>query len=171
MVTRDPCGAIWPDRADAPPAPFAADRMTEAITDLEPRVRRIVTRWDHDPTGLVQILREVQEEFGYLPAPAAVEIARLLRIPYSRVTGVASFYSFMALEPRGSYRLLFSDNITDRMAGNERLMDALCHRLWVEPGKVSEDGLVSVGRTSLHRHVRPGPGAAGEWQRDPGPDR
>ncbi len=122
--------------------------MTEAITDLEPRVRRIVTRWDHDPTGLVQILREVQEEFGYLPPPAAVEIARLLRIPYSRVTGVASFYSFMALEPRGSYRLLFSDNITDRMAGNERLMDALCHRLWVEPGKVSEDGLVSVGRTS-----------------------
>ena len=122
--------------------------MTEAITDLEPRVRRIVTRWDHDPTGLVQILREVQEEFGYLPPPAAVEIARLLRIPYSRVTGVASFYSFMALEPRGSYRVLFSDNITDRMAGNERLMEALCHRLWVEPGKVSEDGLVSVGRTS-----------------------
>jgi [NiFe] hydrogenase diaphorase moiety large subunit len=122
--------------------------MTEAITDLEPRVRCIVTRWDHDPTGLVQILREVQEEFGYLPPPAAVEIARLLRIPYSRVTGVASFYSFMALEPRGCYRILFSDNITDRMAGNERLMEALCHRLWVEPGKVSEDGLVSVGRTS-----------------------
>ena len=118
------------------------------MTDLEPRVRRIVTRWDHDPTGLVQILREVQEEFGYLPPPAAVEIARLLRIPYSRVTGVASFYSFMALQPRGSYRVLFSDNITDRMAGNERLMEALCHRLWVEPGKVSEDGLVSVGRTS-----------------------
>ena len=124
------------------------DRMTEAMTDLEPRVRRIVTRWDHDPTGLVQILREVQEEFGYLPPPAAVEIARLLRIPYSRVTGVASFYSFMALQPCGSYRVLFSDNITDRMAGNERLMEALCHRLWVEPGKVSEDGLVSVGRTS-----------------------
>ena len=122
--------------------------MTESITDLEPRVRRIVTRWDHDPTGLVQILREVQEEFGYLPPPAAVEIARLLRIPYSRVTGVASFYSFMALQPRGSYRVLFSDNITDRMAGNERLLEALCHRLWVEPGKVSEDGLVSVGRTS-----------------------
>ena len=131
--------------------------MTEAITDLEPRVRRIVTRWDHDPTGLVQILREVQEEFGYLPPPAAVEIARLLRIPYSRVTGVASFYSFMALEPRGSYRLLFSDNITDRMAGNERLMDALCHRLWVEPGKVSEDGLVSVGRTSCTGMCDQGP--------------
>ena len=131
--------------------------MTEGMTDLEPRVRRIVTRWDHDPTALVQILREVQEEFGYLSPAAAVEIARLLRIPYSRVTGVASFYSFMALEPRGSYRVLFSDNITDRMAGNERLMDALCHRLWVEPGKVSEDGLVSVGRTSCTGMCDQGP--------------
>jgi [NiFe] hydrogenase diaphorase moiety large subunit len=131
--------------------------MTAAITDLEPRVRRIVTRWDHDPTALVQILRETQEEFGHLPPPAAVTIARLLRIPYSRVTGVASFYSFLALAPRGSYRVLFSDNITDRMAGNERLMDALCHRLWVEPGKVSEDGLVSIARTSCTGMCDQGP--------------
>ena len=131
--------------------------MTEAITDLEPRVRRIVTRWDHDATALVQILREVQEEFGHVPAPAAVTIARLLRIPYSRVTGVASFYSFLALAPHGSYRVLFSDNITDRMAGNERLMNALCHRLWVEPGKVSEDGLVSIARTSCTGMCDQGP--------------
>ena len=92
-----------------------------------------------------------QEEFGYLPPPAAVVIARLLRIPYSRVTGVASFYSFMALQPRGNYRVLFSDNITDRMAGNEPLIDALCHRLWVEPGKVSEDGLVQRRANVVHR--------------------
>jgi [NiFe] hydrogenase diaphorase moiety large subunit len=131
--------------------------MTEAMKDLEPRVRRIVTRWDHDPTALVQILRETQEEFGHLPPPAAVVIARLLRIPYSRVTGVASFYSFLALQPRGNYRVLFSDNITDRMAGSEPLMDALCHRLWVEPGKVSEDGLVHVGRTSCTGMCDQGP--------------
>jgi len=122
--------------------------VPESLTDLEPRVRRILSRWGHDPTGLVQVLREVQEQFGYLPRPALALIARLLRIPYSRATGVASFYSFLVAEPHGAYRVLFSDNITDRMAGNERLMEAMCHRLWVEPGKVSEDGLVSVGRTS-----------------------
>ncbi len=111
-------------------------------------VRRIVSRWGHDPTGLVQILREVHEAFGCLPGPALALVARLLRIPYSRAKGVASFYAFLNEEPLGSYRVLFSDNITDRMAGSERLMDSMCHRLWVEPGKVSEDGLVSVARTS-----------------------
>ena len=116
--------------------------------DYEPGVRRIVSRWGHDPTGLVQILREVHEAFGCLPGPALALIARLLRIPYSRAKGVASFYAFLNEEPLGSYRVLFSDNITDRMAGSERLMESMCHRLWVEPGKVSEDGLVSVARTS-----------------------
>ena len=131
--------------------------VPESVADLEPRVRRILSHWGHDPTGLVQVLREVQEEFGCLPRPALALIARLLRIPYSRVTGVASFYSFLVVDPHGAYRVLFSDNITDRMAGSERLMEAMCHRLWGEPGKVSEDGLVSVGRTSCTGMCDQGP--------------
>jgi [NiFe] hydrogenase diaphorase moiety large subunit len=43
------------------------------------------------------------------------------------------------------------------MAGSERLMEAMCHRLWAEPGKVSEDGLVSVGRTSCTGMCDQGP--------------
>jgi (2Fe-2S) ferredoxin len=44
--------------------------------------------------------------------------------------------------------VLFSDNITDRMLGNAELLDALCRKLWIEPGHLSEDGLVSVTTTS-----------------------
>ena len=134
-----------------------SDAVTDAIPELEPRVRRIVSRWGHDSSGLVQILREVQEDCGHLPQVALALIARHLRIPYSRVKGVASFYSFLAVEPMGAYRVLFSDNITDRMAGSERLMEAMCHRLWVEPGKMSEDRLVSVGRTSCTGMCDQGP--------------
>jgi [NiFe] hydrogenase diaphorase moiety large subunit len=131
--------------------------VTELIPDLEQRVRRIVTRWGHDPGCLLQVLREVQEDCGYVPPPALTLIARFLRLPYSRVTGVASFYSFLVTEPHGLYRILFSDGITDRMTGSERLMDAMCHRLWAEPGKVSEDGLVSIGRTSCTGMCDQGP--------------
>jgi [NiFe] hydrogenase diaphorase moiety large subunit len=157
MVTNGGQGAVWPGRADGPPEPVRMESMPDVTNDLEPRVRGIVSRWGHDPTGLVQVLREVQEEFGYLPARALTLIARLLRIPYSRARGVASFYSFLTDEPLGAYRVLFSDNITDRMAGNERLMEAMCHRLWVEPGKVSEDGLVSITRTSCTGMCDQGP--------------
>jgi [NiFe] hydrogenase diaphorase moiety large subunit len=122
--------------------------VTAAFPDLEARVGRIASRWAHDPARLLQVLREVQEDCGYVPPRALMLVARDLRLPYSRVAGVASFYSFLHTAPRGSYRLLFSDNITDRMQGSEALLDAMCRRLWAEPGKVSGDGLVSVGRTS-----------------------
>jgi [NiFe] hydrogenase diaphorase moiety large subunit len=148
MVSDGRQGAVWPGGADAPGGRLTMEDVCDIQPDCEPSVRRIVSRWGHDPTALVQILREVQEDMGWLPGPALSLIARLLRIPYSRARGVASFYSFLTDEHRGAYRVLFSDNITDRMAGSERLMHALCHRLWVEPGKVSEDGLVSVARTS-----------------------
>jgi [NiFe] hydrogenase diaphorase moiety large subunit len=148
MVTDGRQGAVWRGRAQGTGGQPRMENICDIQADHEPIVRRVVSRWGHDPSGLVQILREVHEAFGCLPGPALALVARLLRIPYSRAKGVASFYAFLNEEPLGSYRVLFSDNITDRMAGSERLMDSMCHRLWVEPGKVSEDGLVSVARTS-----------------------
>jgi [NiFe] hydrogenase diaphorase moiety large subunit len=125
--------------------------------DLELRVRAAVARWGHEPTALLQVLREVQEELGYIPPPALALVARLLRQPYSRVAGVASYYAFLSTRPQGLYRILFSDNVTDRMAGSERLLDLMCRRLWVEPGKLSEDGLVSIDRTSCTGMCDQGP--------------
>ena len=102
----------------------------------------------HDPTRLLQILIDAQDLAGWLPAPTLTHIAAALGIPRARVEGVAGFYSFLYTRPVGRYRVLFSDNITDRMLGNDGLLDALCRKLWVEPGHVSEDGLVSVATTS-----------------------
>ena len=48
----------------------------------------------------------------------------------------------------GRWRVLFSDNITDRMLGSEALMADLCERLRVKPGEMRADGRVSVAATS-----------------------
>jgi NADH:ubiquinone oxidoreductase subunit E len=75
--------------------------------------------------------------------------------------------AFFHLTPPGRYRVLFSDNITDRMLGSGELLDRLCNKLWIERGKVSEDGLVSVDRTSCTGMCDQGPALAGQW---PGAD-
>jgi len=51
------------------------DAMPDAIPDLEARVRRVVSRWGHDATTLVQVLREVQLPF-LVPGLVAVLILR-----------------------------------------------------------------------------------------------
>ncbi len=115
---------------------------------LNELVLAIVEKYGKDSTCMVQILREVQEALDWI-SPAAIDLLEsLLQVPRTKIESVAGFYSFFYLEPRGRYRILFSDNITDRMLGNQALLERLCTSLWVEPGKVSEDGLVSVGSTS-----------------------
>ena len=61
---------------------------------------------------------------------------------------VLQFYSFLYDKPRGRYRLLFSDNITDRMPGSLALFEHMLSRLKLKRGEVSSDGLVSVDLTS-----------------------
>ncbi len=108
----------------------------------------ILTRYQHNPHHLLQILREAQEYFGYIHADAMGYLGQQLSLPHADIAGVVGFYAFLSDQPQGTYRVLFSDNITDRMLGSVDLMTQFCAQLWVEAGKVSEDGLLSVATTS-----------------------
>jgi [NiFe] hydrogenase diaphorase moiety large subunit len=127
--------------------------MTEALEGLAD----ILARHGCDGTRLMQILRETQEALGWLSPSTLTEIARSIGWPRAKVEGVAGFYSFFHTEPMGRYRVLWSDNITDRMLGSRELMQAMCQSLWLEPGRVSEDGLVSVDTTSCTGMCDQGP--------------
>ncbi|TAN75461.1 MAG: NADP oxidoreductase [Gallionella sp.] len=117
----------------------------------------ILDRYGRAPDALLQILREAQELHGYIPPSAISYISAKLGVPRARIEGVAGFYSFLHLRPHGEYRVLFSDNITDRMLGSQPLLEEMCRQLWLQPGKVSEDGLVSIGTTSCTGMCDQGP--------------
>ena len=131
-----------------------SDMHAEAVAGI---VDRIVARYHRDPTCMVQILREIQEACDWISPEAIDRLQTTLGVPRTKIEGVAGFYSFLYTQPRGKYRVLFSDNITDRMLGNRPLMERLCNSLWVERGKVSEDGLVSVGKTACTGMCDQGP--------------
>jgi [NiFe] hydrogenase diaphorase moiety large subunit len=120
---------------------------------------RILERHGRDASRLLQVLREVQDACHSIPSEAIDRIAAHFGVPRVNVEGVAGFYSFLSTRPVGEYRLLFSGNVTDQMLGKDELMQYLCNKLWVEPGKVSEDGLVSVDSTSCTGMCDQGPAA------------
>ncbi|MEW5788402.1 MAG: NAD(P)H-dependent oxidoreductase subunit E [Pseudomonadota bacterium] len=118
----------------------------------------VLARHAGRPERLLQALIEVQAEHGHVPPAAASALAESLGVPLARVWGVIGFYAFLSDRPQGRYRVLFSDNITDRMQGNQALLAAFCEKLWVEQGRLSEDGLVSVDTTSCTGLCDQGPG-------------
>ncbi len=112
--------------------------------NIEQRLASLCERHADESRRLLQILIEVQEIYRFIPPEAITFIAKRLSLPRVAVEGAAGFYSFLSLEPAGEYRVLFSDNVTDQMLGNQELMRQFCNKLWLEPGKVSEDQLVST---------------------------
>ena len=81
-------------------------------------INSLLARHRGNPHALVQILREAQVQHGWLPRAMLADLAEGLGLTLAHVEGAATFYRFFHTSPVGEYRVLFSDNITDRMLGN-----------------------------------------------------
>jgi [NiFe] hydrogenase diaphorase moiety large subunit len=117
----------------------------------------LLARGGRDPGDVLQHLIEVQHAFSFVPQSAVDLLATGLGVTRTQVRAAVSFYAFLHERPRGVFDILFSDNITDRMLGNQRLMRLLCERLGVQPGVPRADGRVTVDLTSCTGMCDQGP--------------
>lgn len=122
-------------------------------------IEEVLARHGHAPHRLVQILREIQAQQLWLSRDTLSACAQALGLSLAHVEGVAGFYRFFHSQPVGQYRVLFSDNITDRMLGSEEMLRHLRHVLKLEPDKMRADGRVSVSTTSCTGMCDQGPAA------------
>jgi NADH-quinone oxidoreductase subunit E len=90
-------------------------------------------------SNLIAVLQEVQEKFGYLPAPALKEIGRRTRIPLSRVYGVLSFYAQFYTEPRGRHTVRACRGTACHVKGAGRVLDAVERELGIGEGQTTPD--------------------------------
>jgi len=88
---------------------------------------------------LIPILQEAQEEYGYLPKEVLREIAGFLRLSFSQVYGVATFYSQFHLEPRGENIVRVCMGTACHVRGGEDILEKLQDELGVEDGETTED--------------------------------
>ncbi|QPK62497.1 NAD(P)H-dependent oxidoreductase subunit E [Methylomonas sp. LL1] len=117
----------------------------------------VLAQADYQPVRLLTILREVQAQYRHIPAEAITLLAEALHIPRTQIISVVEFYSFLHLTPQGSYDILISDSITDRMLDKENLLSYLSSVLKVKVGEVRGDGLVSLNNTSCTGMCDQGP--------------
>ena len=114
-------------------------------------------RIGRDPALLLQHLIAMQQRFSFVPGAAVEGLADALDVTRTQVRSAVAFYAFLHQAPRGDFDILFSDNITDRMLGSQRLFKLLCERLRTKPGITRDDGRVTVGLTSCTGMCDQGP--------------
>lgn len=104
----------------------------------------ILRRHGHRAEALIEVLHQVQERHGHLPKPLLREVARGLRLPLSRVYGVASFYHLFRLEPPSAHRCDVCLGTACFVRGAGVLADAVAARLGTRL-----DGPATAGGWSL----------------------
>ena len=94
--------------------------------------------------SLIPILQAVQEEQGYLSEAAVARISRHLRIPSSKVYGVATFYNQFRFQPKGRYHILVCRGTACHVKGSAKVLEAITRYLKIEPGKTTRDKTFSL---------------------------
>ena len=111
------------------------------------------------PDLLLQHLHALQLHYSHVPQEAIRLLSERLNTPPVQINAVLDFYSFLHRTARGEYDVRFSDNITDRMLGNQVLFKGLCKKLGVKPDVPRADGKVTVSLTSCTGICDQGPAA------------
>ena len=109
----------------------------------EKLLERAMSRHQYSGDGLIEVLHTAQELYGFLSVPLLKTIAHNLRLPPSRVLGVASFYHFFSLKPKGEHTFVVCLGTACYVAGALGLVETLEHRC-AKAGTTSPDGKVSV---------------------------
>ena len=106
-------------------------------------LERAMSRYQYSGDALIEVLHTAQELFGFLSPPLLKTIAHKLRLPPSRVLGVASFYHFFSLKPKGEHTFTVCLGTACYVAGALGLLEKLEHRC-AKAGHTTPDGKVSV---------------------------
>ncbi len=94
--------------------------------------------------SLIPILQEVQEAQGYLSKDAVVEIGKCLKLPTSKIYGVATFYNQFRFQPTGKRHIMICRGTACHVKGSAAVLLALEQELKIKAGETSRDGLFSI---------------------------
>ena len=115
--------------------PYLSDEIKSTIRDT------ILPKYESSMGAILPALHEVQHHVGYLPYQALIETAEFLEVPAQVVLDTASFYDEFYLEPVGRHIIGICQSISCEACGHTRLVDHLRHKLGIEPGETTDDGL------------------------------
>jgi bidirectional [NiFe] hydrogenase diaphorase subunit len=96
------------------------------------------------PDALLEVLHTAQELFGFLQEDLLIYIARQLKLPPSRVYGVATFYHFFTFTPKGVHNCNVCLGTACYVKGAAAVQSALEHELGVKAGQTRRDNQASV---------------------------
>jgi len=101
-------------------------------------------RFGHSSYALIETLHTVQEAYGYLDDENLEYVSEALRVPLSKIYGVATFYHFFTLKPQGEHTAVLCTGTACYIKGVPAILSAIKENFGVEDGDTTEDNRLSM---------------------------
>ncbi|MCU0236115.1 MAG: NADH-quinone oxidoreductase subunit NuoE [Acidobacteria bacterium] len=98
----------------------------------------------HPDSQLISVLHKVQHHFGHLDRTHMDAVAHLLGVPAAKISGVATFYHFFRLTPRGQYVINVCMGTACYVKGADKVLEKIREELGIDLGETTRDGLFSL---------------------------
>lgn len=111
------------------------------------KVKEVIACHKDTKGGLIPVMHEVQNIYGYLPEEVLQLVSEELNVPMSEIYGVATFYSIFSLKPKGEHIIRVCLGTACYVKGSQLILDKLSEMLNIEVGGTTEDGKFTLEAT------------------------
>jgi len=105
---------------------------------------QVISDYNACEDNLIQILHMAQVIFGYIPIEVQKFIAQEMNMPFSKVSGVVSFYSFFSTQQKGKYTISVCLGTACYVRGAKKVLEKIKEMIGIDVGETTEDGLFSL---------------------------
>lgn len=119
----------------------------EILDERRVKARIIISSHKQVKGGLIPVLHGIQELYGYLPEEVLREVSGELEIPLTEIYGVATFYHFFSLKPKGEHIIRVCLGTACYVKGSQLIINRLTQELGIEVGETTKDNKFTLEAT------------------------
>jgi len=101
-----------------------------------------------DLSNILLLLRDEQGKFGYLPEKSLASISDSLSMALADVYGVATFYSFLSVQPQGRHTIRICKSLPCFLKKSQQIVSAVEDVIGAKLGTSSADARFSIQLTN-----------------------
>lgn len=118
--------------------------MSITMDDRYNALEKAMKKLGYEGNTLIEVLHSAQGIFGYLGIDTLKFIAKRLRLPYSKVYGVATFYNYFRLKPKGRHNIVVCLGTACFIKGSDKILEKIEKRFGIKAGETTSDEALSL---------------------------
>jgi NADH-quinone oxidoreductase subunit E len=103
------------------------------------KIDAIIDKYPSDPSSLIQVLLDIQNENRWLSKEALNRVSQKLNVPLNRIQHIITFYKAFSVVPKGRHEVHVCTGTACHVRGATRVLNSVQDHTGIKPGETDQD--------------------------------